>query len=139
MEKNNYQILIYDDCKELLNLLKELIEDEHNSIHVTSSYRNATNKINELKFDIVLLKIEIANIRNTTRLIENIYNISKKTVVIGLTSIIKKVPEKILDDKKIIKILEKPFTPNKLFRTLEKAKSSLNNYKKKRKLFRLIK
>ena len=59
MEKNDHQILIYDDCKELLNLLKEFIEDEHNSIHMTSSYRNVTNKINELKFDIVLLKIEV--------------------------------------------------------------------------------
>ena len=139
MEKNDHQILIYDDCKELLNLLKEFIEDEHNSIHMTSSYRNVTNKINELKFDIVLLKIEIANIKNTIRLIENINNISKKTVIIGLTTIIKKVPEKILNNKKLIKILEKPFTQNKLFRTLEKAKSNLNNYEKKRELFRLIK
>ena len=139
MKKNKYQILIYDDCKKLLNLFKEFIENEYNLIHLTSSYRSATNKISELKFDIVLIKVGIDNIRNTLRLIEHINSRSKKTVVIGLTTFIKGVPDSILDNNKIINILEKPFTPNKLFQTLKKAKLHLNDHKKKRKLFRLVK
>ncbi len=114
MAKN---VLVIDDEPEDLNTIKRVLEKEGYEVKEVTDGAQALESLNENKFDIILIDIQMPTLSgyDLLRLLRERINHKSKMVYISI------VPEREVDMSDTDGFIQKPFSPESLLEGVKKA------------------
>jgi two-component system response regulator CpxR len=118
MEQKNLKILIADDEKELLDVLRELLELDGHNVTVAYDGEKALQICKENKFDIVFADISMPGMDGID-LTKELLVLDKEAKVAVITGLIGTVEVKLALSAGAKGFLKKPFTKRELDQTIK--------------------